>query len=67
MASVLSLQQGWSESEQPQFKGKLSISALQLRRAHAIVNGQFKPLRDSVNSGESEQDDHRSKAVELMK
>ncbi|OCF45749.1 hypothetical protein I317_00237 [Kwoniella heveanensis CBS 569] len=37
MASVLSLQQGWTESEQPQFK----------------VNGQFKPLRDSVNLGET--------------
>ncbi|KAL0243563.1 hypothetical protein I308_105530 [Cryptococcus tetragattii IND107] len=37
MASVLSLQQKWSEEEQPKFK----------------VNGQFKPLRDSVNSGET--------------
>ncbi|WVO16649.1 hypothetical protein L204_104328 [Cryptococcus depauperatus] len=37
MASVLSLQQGWTEKEQPSFK----------------VNGQFKPLRDSVNSGET--------------
>lgn len=37
MASVLSLQQGWGKDEQPQFK----------------VNGQFKPLRDSVNAGES--------------
>ncbi|WVF69644.1 hypothetical protein IAT40_004423 [Kwoniella sp. CBS 6097] len=37
MASVLSLQQGWTDSEQPQFK----------------VNGQYKPLRDSVNSGET--------------
>ncbi|KAK1921679.1 hypothetical protein DB88DRAFT_498841 [Papiliotrema laurentii] len=37
MASVLSLQEGWSELEQPQFK----------------VNGQFKPLRDSVNAGET--------------
>ncbi|KAK4686521.1 hypothetical protein P7C73_g3609, partial [Tremellales sp. Uapishka_1] len=34
MASVLSLQQGWSEEDQPRFK----------------VEGQFKPLRDSVNS-----------------
>ncbi|ORY30326.1 hypothetical protein BCR39DRAFT_529195 [Naematelia encephala] len=37
MASVLSMQEGWSEAEQPKFK----------------VNGQFKPLRDSVNSGET--------------
>ncbi|WWC68068.1 uncharacterized protein I206_101987 [Kwoniella pini CBS 10737] len=37
MASVLSLNQGWTENEQPKFK----------------VNGQFKPLRDSVNSGET--------------
>ncbi|OWZ76025.1 hypothetical protein C365_05436 [Cryptococcus neoformans Bt85] len=37
MASVLSLQQKWSEEEQPKFK----------------VNGQFRPLRDSVNSGET--------------
>ncbi|RSH92253.1 hypothetical protein EHS25_008668 [Saitozyma podzolica] len=37
MASVLSLQQGWKEDEQPKFK----------------INGQFKPLRDSVNSGET--------------
>ncbi|WVR04750.1 hypothetical protein IAU60_001761 [Kwoniella sp. DSM 27419] len=37
MASVLSLQEGWTEDEQPKFK----------------VNGQFKPLRDSVNSGET--------------
>ena len=37
MASVLSLQEGWTEEEQPKFK----------------VNGQFKPLRDSVNSEES--------------
>ncbi|WVQ83189.1 hypothetical protein IAT38_005328 [Cryptococcus sp. DSM 104549] len=37
MASVLSLQQGWSEEEQPKFK----------------VNGQFKPLRDSVNTEET--------------
>ncbi|WWD00706.1 hypothetical protein V866_007641 [Kwoniella sp. B9012] len=37
MASVLSLNEGWTEDEQPEFK----------------VNGQFKPLRDSVNSGET--------------
>ncbi|WWC59579.1 uncharacterized protein I303_102136 [Kwoniella dejecticola CBS 10117] len=37
MASVLSLNEGWTEDEQPKFK----------------VNGQFKPLRDSVNSGET--------------
>ncbi|WWC86776.1 uncharacterized protein L201_001655 [Kwoniella dendrophila CBS 6074] len=37
MASVLSLNEGWTEEEQPKFK----------------VNGQFKPLRDSVNSGET--------------
>ncbi|TYJ56023.1 hypothetical protein B9479_003265 [Cryptococcus floricola] len=37
MASVLSLQEGWTEEDQPKFK----------------VNGQFKPLRDSVNSEET--------------
>lgn len=37
MASVLSLQQGWGKDEQPKFQ----------------VNGQFKPLRDSVNAGDS--------------
>jgi hypothetical protein len=46
MASVLSMNEKWSG--QPKFKGKLGgISAL------TAVNGQFKPLRDSVNSGES--------------
>jgi hypothetical protein len=38
MASVLSLQQGWGPDELPKFQ----------------VNGQFKPLRDSVNAGDSE-------------
>ncbi|BEI81260.1 hypothetical protein CcaverHIS002_0204200 [Cutaneotrichosporon cavernicola] len=37
MASVLSLQQGWGPDEQPKFQ----------------VNGQFKPLRDSVNAGDT--------------
>lgn len=37
MASVMSLQEGWSKEDQPTFE----------------VKGTFKPLRDSVNSGES--------------
>lgn len=37
MASVMSLQEGWKESEQPKFQ----------------VQGSFKPLRDSVNEGET--------------
>ncbi|KAL1407251.1 hypothetical protein Q8F55_006669 [Vanrija albida] len=37
MASVLALREGWGADEQPKFK----------------VNGQFKPLRDSVNAGET--------------
>ncbi|RXK40983.1 hypothetical protein M231_01831 [Tremella mesenterica] len=37
MVSVLSLQQGWKETEQPKY----------------AINGHFKPLRDSVNSGET--------------
>lgn len=38
MASVLGLNEGWSGADQPQFK----------------VEGQFQPLRDSVNRGDSE-------------
>ncbi|KAJ9108805.1 hypothetical protein QFC21_000125 [Naganishia friedmannii] len=37
MASVMSLQQGWGPEDQPSFE----------------VKGSFKPLRDSVNSGET--------------
>lgn len=37
MASVLSLNEGWSQEDQPKFK----------------VEGQFKPLRDSVNNGDT--------------
>lgn len=52
MASVLSLQQKWSEEEQPNFKGMPSFSLI-VQSLYLSVNGQFKPLRDSVNSGES--------------
>ncbi|KAI9636285.1 uncharacterized protein MKK02DRAFT_44989 [Dioszegia hungarica] len=37
MASVLAMNEGWTEADVPKFK----------------VNGQFKPLRDSVNAGET--------------
>lgn len=54
MASVLSMQQGWSETEQPKFEGEPFKASPSLSPdRHFIVKGQFKPLRDSVNSGES--------------
>lgn len=57
MASVLSLNQGWSEADQPKFKGALHSLTSSKRpfevelRAECAVEGQFKPLRESVNSG----------------
>lgn len=55
MASVMSLQQGWKPEDQPSFEG-IFIPPHQALYAHlclVTVKGSFKPLRDSVNSGES--------------
>jgi hypothetical protein len=60
MASVLGMNEAWSGDEAPKFKGAYSFCAWAIRPqdigpvAIQAVNGQFKPLRDSVNSGESE-------------
>jgi hypothetical protein len=51
MASVLSMNEKWSC--QPKFKGEQGLVG---RFELTVVNGQFKPLRDSVNSGESRSD-----------
>lgn len=52
MASVLAMNEGWTEADVPKFKGAY-LSLHDVAEADAVVNGQFKPLRDSVNAGES--------------
>jgi hypothetical protein len=51
MASVLSMDEKWSG--QPKFKGEQGVVG---KSELTVVNGQFKPLRDSVNAGESRSD-----------
>lgn len=52
MTSVLAMNEGWTEGDTPKFKGAY-LSLHDVAEADATVNGQFKPLRESVNAGES--------------
>lgn len=50
MASVLGMNEGWTGSDHPEFKGTYLYCPQ--GPADCSVNGQFKPLRDSVNAGD---------------